>query len=63
LSYATDDYIPPVLDIELELSLPMEANKLILQPEGRELSFTYEGDGKISVSVPRVDIHSIIEIK
>lgn len=63
MSYATDDYIPPVLDIELELSLPTKVSKLILQPEGTELSFEYETNGKISVSVSRVDIHSIIEIK
>ena len=62
-SSASDDYIPPVLDIDLEISLPNKVDKLILQPEQRELPFEYGMGGKISVSVPRVDIHSIIEIR
>ena len=62
-SSASDDYIPPVLDIDLVLSVSTKVNNLILQPEGAELPFKYETDGKISVSVPRVDIHSIIEVK
>ncbi len=60
---ATDDYIPPVLDVKLTLSLPSTPKKLVLQPEGKELSFTLTPNGKISVSIPRIDLHSIIEIK
>ena len=59
---ASDDYIPPVLDITLTLSLSKAPQKLILQPEGRELQFTTTTDGKITVSIGRVDIHSIIEV-
>jgi hypothetical protein len=58
---ATDDYIPPVLDLELSIELPREPAKLILQPEGKELPFIYR-DGRAYVSVPRVDIHSVIEV-
>ena len=61
LNCATDDYIPPVLDIELSIELPRKPAKLILQPEGKALSFTYQ-DGRAYVSVPRVDIHSILEV-
>ena len=57
---ATDDCIPPILDIELELSLPSRPSSLILQPEGKALDFEYK-EGKASLSVDRVDIHSIIE--
>ena len=61
ISLATDDYIPPVLDLELSIELPEKPAKLILQPEGRELPFAYR-DGRAYVSIPRVDIHSIIEV-
>ena len=59
---ASDDYIPPVLDITLTLSLSKAPQRLVLQPEGRELQFTTTTDGKITVSIDRVDIHSIIEV-
>ena len=58
---ATDDYIPPVLDIMLTISLPC-VDKMILQPEGKELDIIRHENGKLSVSIPRVDIHSIIEV-
>ncbi len=58
---ATDDYIPPVLDIELSITLPNPLKKLVLQPEGRELSFVYD-NARATVQISRVDIHSIIEI-
>lgn len=60
-SCATDDYIPPVLDIELSVSVDSKPKKLILQPEGKKLPFKYK-DGRAYVKVDRVDIHSIIEI-
>ncbi len=62
LSCATDDYIPPVLDIRLSISAPTPPKRLILHPEGRELPFVSNNDGRISVFIDRVDIHSIIEI-
>jgi len=58
---ATDDYIPPVLDIKLSISAPM-ARKLILQPEGIQLPIEHTSNGRISTRIPRIDIHSIIEI-
>lgn len=62
VSVASDDYIPPILDITLSLSLEKEPKKLILQPQGRELPFTRDADGRIKVDIDRVDIHSIIEV-
>ena len=61
MALATDDYIPPVLDLELSVELPKKPAKLILQPEGKALPFTYR-DGRAYVSVPRIDIHSVIEV-
>ena len=60
-SCATDDHIPPVLDITLSIELDKKPQKLILQPENRELEFEYK-DGRAYVEINRVDIHSIIEI-
>ena len=60
-SCATDDYIPPVLDVKLSIALDKKPEKLILRPENLELKFEYK-DGRAYVDVNRVDIHSIIEI-
>ena len=57
----TDDYIPPVLDIKLSILAP-NAKGLVLQPEGVELPIEHTPDGRILVEIPRIDIHSIIEI-
>ena len=61
LSSATDDYIPPVLDIKLSIALPKEPKSIVLQPEGKELPFAYE-NARATLQISRVDIHSIIEI-
>ena len=58
---ATDDYIPPVLDIKLSIALPKKPGKLMLQPEGKELSFTY-ANGRAEVFIDRLEIHSVLEI-
>ena len=62
VSVASDDYIPPILDITLSLSLKNEPEALILQPQGRELMFTKEADGSFRVDIDRVDIHSVVEV-
>ena len=59
---ATDDNIPPVLDIELSIALDKKPKALILQPEGTPLDFAYE-NGKAKIKIPRLDIHSIIEVQ
>ena len=60
-SCATDDYIPPVLDIRLSIALDKKPQKLVLQPENKELEFEYK-DGRAYVNIDRVNNHSIIEI-
>ena len=57
----TEDFIPPVIDIKLSIELDTKPTKLILQPEGRELSFEYR-DGRAYVELDRLDIHNIIEV-
>ncbi len=59
---ATDDQIPPVLDIRLSVALGDVPQKLILQPQGKELNFTF-ANGRALVEVDRVDIHNIIQIE
>ena len=58
---ATDDYIPPVLDIRLSVAFGVPPKALILQPEGRPLAFEYK-DGRAYFDIERVNIHSIVEV-
>ena len=58
---ATDDYIPPVIDIKLSVALSDRPDKLILQPDNSEIPFEYR-DGRAYFAVERVNIHSIIEV-
>ena len=58
---ATEDFIPPVLDTVLSIAAERKPAALILRPEGRELDFAW-AEGKITVSVPRIDLYEIIEI-
>lgn len=53
--------IAPVADIRLKIRLDEKPSSLILQPDGTKLNFTWK-DGYASVDVPRVDIHSVIEV-
>ncbi len=61
-SCATDDSVPPALDISLSIKLPSPPKALILQPEGKALDFELK-DGIACLSVDRVDIHSVIEVR
>lgn len=58
---ATDDLIPPALDIELSIALESAPKAIVLQPEGRELAYEYR-NGRAYVRVDRIEIHSILEI-
>lgn len=58
---ATDDYIPPVVDIKLSVSHNKKPKRFVLQPEGRELAFEWS-DGRADLRIDRVDIHNVIEI-
>jgi len=57
----TEDFIPPVGDVSLRLNLPAKPASLVLQPSGRTLSFDWR-DGAAHVTLPRVDLHDIIEV-
>jgi len=61
-NYLTEESIAPAADIVVKLRQKTKPSALILQPEGRKLKFTWDGS-TATVYVPRVDIHSIIEVK
>ncbi len=58
---ATEDFIPPVLDIRLSVQVAQKPQKLVLQPEGKELAFELIGD-RVYFNIDRLDIHSIVEV-
>ncbi len=60
-SVATEDFIPPCLDITISIALDGKPKQLILQPEGKVLDFEYK-DGRAYADISRVDIHSIIQV-
>lgn len=53
------DQLPPLTDILVQIK--GRPQKVLLQPEGRQLPLIYK-DGRTSVRLPRLDIHSILEI-
>ena len=60
-SSATEEFIPPVVDIELSIALEEKPKALMLQPEGRKLKFKWQ-DGRAYFAIDRIDIHSIVEV-
>ena len=61
MSCATEDMIPPIVDVELSIALPEAPTALRLQPEGANLPFTYQ-DGRAYFAVDRVDVHNVVEV-
>ncbi len=59
---STDDIIYPIVDAKISVALDCEPKKITLQPEGVSLDGEYS-NGRVYVNVPRVDIHSVIEIE
>ena len=57
---ATEDMIPPVLDIKMSVACSSDA-KLVLQPEDKELPYEYI-DGRAYFEIRRLDIHSVVEV-
>ena len=57
----TEDRIPPLTDIVLEIRSDRRPRAIRLQPEGRRLRFRWK-DGAASVEIPRLEIHGTLEI-
>ena len=56
------DSIAPVGPLEVALRCPAKPTTITLQPEGRSLAFDYS-DGQVKLTVPRLDIHSILMVE
>jgi hypothetical protein len=56
------DQVPPLTDLTVSVKTPAKPAKIVLQPEGKELKFSYSG-GKSTVLIPKLEIHSILEIE
>lgn len=54
--------IPPIGPLTVNLRLPQKPGKVTLQPENAELPFQFE-DGRLTFTVPKVDIYSIAVIE
>ena len=57
----TEDRIPPLTDIIIEIRAEKKPRAIRLQPEGRKLRFKWN-DGVAHVEIPRLDIHGTMEI-
>ncbi|NMC36938.1 MAG: hypothetical protein GYA41_01280 [Bacteroidales bacterium] len=55
------DEIPPLHNLKISVESDSRPGYVKLQPGGRDLEFTY-AKGKISFTVPELELHSIIEI-
>ena len=55
------DEVPSLENIEVRINTGSRPKKIILQPEGRELTPDYE-NGVSHVVVPSLHIHSILEV-
>jgi hypothetical protein len=55
------DQVPPLTDLTVSVKTPAKPAKIVMQPEGKELKFSYSG-GKSTVLIPKLEIHSILEI-
>ncbi len=55
------DEIPPLHNLNISVAADSRPGYVKLQPEGRDLEYTYE-KGKISFTLPVLEVHSIIEI-
>lgn len=55
------DEIPVLTDIKVTVNMDNKPKRILLQPEGRTLKFSYAGK-KASFTIPRLEIHDIVEI-
>lgn len=56
------DYLAPTNSIKIKLRLPSRPRSVVVQPEGKKLSFRY-AEGYLNVIVPPVALHAILQVK
>jgi hypothetical protein len=62
LRVLTEDRIPPLTGIVLEIRTDRRPRAIRLQPEGRRLRFRWK-EGVATVEIPSLEIHGTLEIK
>jgi len=55
------DQVPTLADLTVSVKTPAKPAKIVMQPEGKEMQFNYS-NGKSTVLIPKLEIHSILEI-
>jgi hypothetical protein len=55
------DQVPPLENVPVSIRTIAKPMKILLQPEGKEIDFTFE-HGIVSTVIPKIEIHSILEI-
>lgn len=60
INCATEDFIPPVIDVTLSIASAAAPKKIVLQPEGIELPFEYK-NGRAYFDIDRIYIHNVVE--
>lgn len=55
------DQVPELKEITVSIKTAVKPSKILLQPEGKFLDFTFS-DGKSIVKIPNLKLHSILEI-
>ncbi len=58
----TFDYLPAVYDIGVEIKCDKAPNKITMQPSNKEMDFEYK-DGKVKLTVDKLDIYEILVIE
>ncbi len=56
------DQVPALTDLTVSVKTSAKPAKIVMQPEGKEMRFTWSY-GKSTVLVPKLEIHSILEIQ
>lgn len=55
------DQVPPLRDVKVKIKLPAMPTTILQQPGNTPLSYTFENN-TVSLVVPNIDIHEILEI-
>jgi hypothetical protein len=56
------DQIPPVGPLDVTIRHGAKPTRVTLEPAGKELPYAYE-DGKVTLAIPRLEIHDVIVVE
>ena len=57
------DEIPPIGPLTVTIAPSIFVKKIIQIPENKELAITRQADGNVSVTVERLEIHTVLQIQ